>query len=125
MATTPHAGSGTTFSFAGSNYTVTSITYSIAASGGSADRIDVSHLGQTTGETVLSIARPLKGTAGGETGKTVSIEFIGNSPIAQDASATLTITGGITVSAVATCSSSSVTLGVNDAIRGSAEFQLA
>ena len=125
MATTPHSGSGTTFSFAGVNYTVTSITYTIGSTGGGADNIDISHLGQTTGASVLSIARPLIGTQGGDTGKSVSIEYIGTSVIAQNTTGTLSITGGISVSATATCNSSSVTLAVNDAIRGSAEFQLA
>lgn len=125
MSATPHSGSGTTFSFGGVNYTVTSITYTIGATGGGTDSIDVSHLGQTTGESVKSLARPLVGTQGGDTGKSVSIEYIGTSVIAQNATGTLAITGGISVSAVATCNSSSVTLTVNDAIRGSAEFQLA
>ena len=125
MATTPHSGSGTTFSFGGTNFTVTSITYTIGSTGGGADNIDISHLGQTTGASVLSIARPLVGTQGGDTGKSVSIEYIGTSVIAQNATGTLSITGGISVSATATCNSSSVTLTVNDAIRGSAEFQLA
>lgn len=125
MGTTPHAGSGTTFSFAGTNYTVTSITYTIGSTGGGADNIDISHLGQTTGQSVLTMSRPLVGTQGGDTGKTVSIEYIGTSVIAQNTTGTLSISGGISVSSVATCNSSSVTLTVNDAIRGSAEFQLA
>mgnify|MGYP006276690019 CR=1 FL=1 len=125
MATTPHSGSGTTFSFANVNYTVTSITYTLGATGGGTDNIDISNLGQTTGESVKTISRPLVGTQGGDTGKSVSIEYIGTSVIAQNATGTLTITGGISVSATATCNSSSVTLTVNDAIRGSAEFQLA
>ena len=125
MGTTPHAGSGTTFSFAGTNFTVTSITYTIGSTGGGTDNIDISHLGQTTGATVLTMSRPLVGTQGGDTGKSVSIEYIGTSVIAQNTTGTLSITGGITVSATATCNSSSVTLTVNDAIRGSAEFQLA
>lgn len=123
MATTPHSGSGTTFAFGGTTFTVTSITYSLAGTGGG-DQIDISHLGQTAGETVKSLARPLVGSAG-DTGKTVSIEYIGTSVIAQNATGTLTITGGISVSGSATCNSSSVTLTVNDAIRGSAEFQIA
>lgn len=125
MGTTPHAGSGTTFSFAGTNYTVTSITYTIGATGGGADNIDISHLGQTTGESVKTMSRPLVGTQGGDTGKTVSIEYIGTNVIAQNSTGTLAISGGISISATATCNSSSVTLTVNDAIRGSAEFQLA
>jgi hypothetical protein len=125
MATTPHSGSGTTFAFGGTTFTVTSITYTIGATGGGADNIDISHLGQTAGQSVLSISRPLVGTQGGDTGKTVSIEYIGTNVIAQNTTGTLTITGGISVSGNATCNSSAVTLTVNDAIRGSAEFQLA
>lgn len=125
MSTTPHSGSGTNFSFGGTTFTVTSITYQLGATGGGADNIDISHLGQTVGQSVLSLARPLVGTQGGDTGKTVSIEYIGTNVIAQNATGTLAITGGISVSAAATCQSSSVTLTVNDVIRGSAEFQLA
>lgn len=125
MAATPHSGSGTTFTFAGTAYTVTSITYTVGNTGGGTDNIDVSHLGQTTGESVRTISRPLVGTQGGDTGKTVSIEYIGTNVIAQNATGTLSISGGLSLSVVATCNSSSVTLTVNDAIRGSAEFQLA
>ena len=125
MATTPHSGSGTTFSFAGTNYTVTSITYTVGNTGGGTDNIDISHLGQTVGQSVMTISRPLVGTQGGDTGKTVSIEYIGTNVIAQNATGTLAITGGLSLSVTATCNSSSVTLTVNDAIRGSAEFQLA
>ena len=124
MAYTPHDSSGTTFTFAGTGYTVTSITYSITDQAAS-DQIDISHLGQTTGATVLTMARPLKGSAG-DTGKEVSIEYIAASggPIAQGATGTLAIAGGITLSVGATCKSSSVTLTVNDAVRGSASFQV-
>jgi hypothetical protein len=124
MPYTPHDGSGTTFTFAGAGYTVTSITYSITDNAAT-DQIDVSHLGQTVGATVLTMSRPLKGSAG-DTGKEVSIEYIASSgaPIAQGATGTLAITGGIALSVSATCKSSSVTLTVNDAVRGSASFQV-
>jgi hypothetical protein len=124
MAITPHDSTGTTLSFAGTNYTVTSITYSITDAAAS-DQIDVSHLGQTTGNTVLTMSRPLKGSAG-DTGKEVSIEYLATSggPIAQGATGTLTIAGGVALSVTATCKSSSVTLTVNDAVRGSASFQV-
>lgn len=123
MPYTPH-DSGTTFVFDGSTYTVTSITYSITDQAAS-DQIDVSHLGQTTGQTVLTLARPLKGSAG-DTGKEVSMEYLAASgtPIAQGKTGTLTITGGMGLSVSATCKSSSVTLTVNDAVRGSASFQV-
>lgn len=123
MASTPHDSSGTTFSFNNTNYTVTSITHTIGNPGGN-DAIDISHLGQTVGQSVLTQVRPLKGAAG-DTGKTVSIEFIGTSAIAQGTSGTLTITGPVAISGTATCNSSSVTLAVNDVVRGNAEFQLA
>lgn len=124
MPITPHDSTGTTLSFAGANYTVTNITYTIADSA-AADQIDVSHLGQTTGATVLTLARPLKGSAG-DTGKEVSIEYLAGSggPISQGAVGSLVIAGGVTLSVTATCKSSSVTLTVNDAVRGSASFQV-
>ena len=125
MAATPHSGSGTTFSFAGASYTVTSITYTLGSTGGGTDNIDISHLGQTVGQSVLTISRPLVGTQGGDTGKTVSIEYIGTNVIAQNLTGTLAIAGGLSLSVTATCNSSSVSLTVNDVIRGSAEFQLA
>jgi len=116
---------GVGFTFAGATYTVTSVTYSLGNTGGGADLIDATHLGLTTGASVISLPRPLLGTPGGDTGKTVSIEYIGTAPVAQNATGTLTLTGPVSVSATATCQSSSVTLTVNDIVRGSAEFQLA
>ena len=125
MAYTPHDSSGTTFSFDGAGYTVTSITYTLTDQNAS-DQIDVSHLGQTTGATGLTLSRPLKGSAG-DTGKEVTIEYLAASgaPIAQGATGTLAIAGGITLSVGATCKSCAVTLTVNDAVRGSASFQVA
>jgi hypothetical protein len=115
---------GVGFAFGGSTFTVTSVTFSLGSTGGD-DQIDASHLGLTTGASVISMARPLLGTPGGDTGKSVSIEYIGTAPITQNASGTLTITGPVAVSGTATCNSSSVTLTINDIVRGSAEFQLA
>lgn len=126
MSATPHDAAGTTFVFAGTTYTVTNITYTIADNNAT-DNIDVSHLGQTTGQTVLTLSRPLKGSAG-DTGKEVTIDYLsktGATPIAQSLAGTLTITGGITLSAAATCKSSTITLATNDAIKGSASFQIA
>lgn len=122
MADTPHDGSGTTVTFAGFSGDVTGISYSESA-GGNND-IDISHLGQTVGETALSMSRPLKG-GGGETGKEVQIDYIGSSVVEGGLSGTLTITGGLSISGVATCTSSSVTLAVNDVIKGSATFRVA
>jgi hypothetical protein len=115
---------GVGFVFNGTTFTVTNVTFSLGDAGGGADQIDATHLGLTTGASVISLPRPLVGTPGGDTGKTVSIEYLGTAPIAQNESGTLTITGPVTVNETATCRSSSVTLTVNDIVRGSAEFQL-
>lgn len=126
MSATPHDGSGTTFTFSSVNYTVTNITYTIADNNAT-DSIDISHLGQTAGQTVRTLTRPLKGSAG-DTGKEVTIDYLtaaGATPITQGLSGTLVIAGGITLSAGATCKSSTVTLATNDAIKGSASFQVA
>jgi len=126
MPATPHDGSGSSFTFANVAYTVTNITYTVADNNAT-DNIDVSHLGQTAGSTVLTMSRPLKGSAG-DTGKEVTIDYLANAgatPIAQGATGTLAITGGISLSAAATCKSSTITLATNDSIKGSASFQVA
>lgn len=127
MSATPHDSSGTTVTFPGFTGTVTSISYNrTEVEAGTPEVIDVSHLGLTTGAKVLSVSRPLKGAAGAsDTGKTVSIEYIGTGALAGGATGTLVITGGLAINAVATVASSSLTLAVNDVIRGSAEFRVA
>jgi hypothetical protein len=116
-------GQGTTLTFAGTSYTVTNITYSMTdVSAG--DTIDVSHLGQSAGSAVATMDRPLKGSAT-DTGREVSIEYLGTAPITDGATGTLVINGGMSLSAAATVSSSSVTLAVNDATRGQATFRVA
>lgn len=127
MAATPHDGSGTTLTFPGFTGNVTSITYSqTEVANGSSDVIDISHLGLTNGASVLSQNRPLKGAAGStDTGKTISVEFIGSGILSGGSTGTLSITGGVSVSGVATVASSSITLAVNDVIRGNVEFRLA
>jgi hypothetical protein len=126
MANTPHDGAqGTTLTFPGFTGSVTSITYSLTDINGN-DVIDISHLGLTTGATVLTQKRPLKGNAGStDTGKTISVEFIGTGALAGGSTGTLSISGGLSISENATVASSSLTLAVNDVIRGSAEFRVA
>lgn len=123
MAATPHDSTGTSFTFPGFTGTLTGLTWTVADNAG-ADNIDISHLGMTTGATVLTQSRPLKGTAG-DTGKTVSIEFIGSGMLAQGATGTLSVSGPISISGAATCNSCTITLAVNDVVKGSAEFQYA
>jgi hypothetical protein len=121
MATTPHDSTGTVFTFPGFTGTLTGLTWTVADNAGQ-DNIDISHLGMTTGATILTQSRPLKGTAG-DTGKNVSIEFIGTGMLAQGATGTLTVSGPISISGNATCNSCTITLAVNDVVKGSAEFQ--
>jgi hypothetical protein len=120
---TPHDSSGTTFSFGGTTFTVTTITYNLndVAAG---DTIDVSHLGLTTGAQVATQDRPLTGSAT-DTGREVTIEYLGNAVVNDASTGTLVISGGLTLSKAATVSSSSVTLATNDVIRGSATFRVA
>lgn len=123
MAATPHDSSGTTLTFPGFTGTVTNITYNLSDTA-AADTIDVSHLGQTTGEAVLTQDRPLKGSAT-DTGREVQIDYIGSGVLADGSTGSLVISGGLSLTKNATVSSSSVTLAVNDVIRGSVTFRVA
>lgn len=116
-------GQGTNFVFAGTTYTVTTITYNMTNVSGD-DTIDVSHLGQSAGSAVLTLDRPLTGSAT-DTGREVTMEYLGTAPITDGSTGTLTITGGLSLSAAATVQSSSVTLTVNDVTRGQATFRVA
>lgn len=122
MAVTPH-DSGTTVVFAGTTYTVTNVSISYSDVSGATDRIDVSHLGQTTGETMLTQARPLKGSGTGETGKEVSFDYIGTTQLAGGTSGSFVV-GSFVTGATATVVSSSVTFAMNDVIRGSATVRV-
>ncbi|NBT05451.1 MAG: hypothetical protein EBS54_01400 [Betaproteobacteria bacterium] len=123
MAVTPHDSTGTTFSFGGTNFTVTNIVYTLTDVN-AADTIDISHLGQAVGSAVLTQDRPLTGAAN-DTGREVQIDYIGNGVVSDGATGTLAITGGVSLSKAATVSSSSVTLAVNDVVRGSVTFRVA
>lgn len=124
MSTTPHGGTGTSLSFGGTSFTVTSLTLNFSDVSGESDRIDVSHLGLTTGASVVTVARPLKGNTSGETGKEVSFDYVGTSQLIGGTTGTLSIAGGTSISGAATVVSSSLTLVVNDVIRGSATIRV-
>ena len=117
---TPHDAPGTTFVFSGTTFTVTNITVNFSDVSGNTDQIDVTHLGQTTGETMLTQPRPLKGSATGETGKEMSFDYIGINQLTGGITGTYALAGGVALSGNATIVSSSLTLAVNDVIRGSA-----
>lgn len=124
MRPTPHDSTGTTLSVAGSTFTVTSITVNYSDVSGNSDPIDVSHLGLTTGAQILTQKRPLTGSASGETGKELSFDYIGNNTLVGGTTGTYTIAGGVSMTGNCTVISSSVTLAVNDVIRGSATVRI-
>jgi len=125
MAITPHDSTGTVFTFASGGYTVTNIVYNLADPA-TDNTIDVSHLGQTIGSAVLTQDRPLTGNAT-DTGRQVTIEYLGKDIIADAATGTLVIThaGAAFLSKASTVVSSSVTFAANDVIKGTAVFKVA
>jgi hypothetical protein len=123
MAVTPH-DSGTSLTVAGTSYTVTSLTVNFSDVSGNSDPIDISHLGQTAGEEILTQAKPLIGSGTGETGKEISFDYIGNSQLAGGTTGSYSITGGVSLSGDCTVLSSSLTLAVNDVVRGSATVRV-
>ena len=124
MAVTPHDGSGTTFSFGGTAFTVTNIVITNTDPSGE-DTIDVSHLGQTAGNAILTQSRPLQGSAT-ETGREIVIDYLGSNIIKDASTGTISLTfGGTSLSANATVASSTLTLATNDAVRGQVTFKVA
>ena len=125
MAVTPHDGAGTTFTFGGTGYTVTSIVYNLTDPA-TDNTIDVSHLGITAGNSILTMDRPLTGSAT-DTGREVVIEYLGKDVIADAVSGSLSISvgGSSWLSKNATVVSSSVTLATNDVVKGTATFKVA
>lgn len=106
-------------------YTVTNLTYSLSSQTSSSDELDVSHIGQGYGEPVLTQERPLVGSSGGsDSGKEVQIDFIGTKALEEDQKGELVIKGGINLTTPAKVTSSSITLAVNDVIRGSVTFSV-
>jgi hypothetical protein len=125
MAITPHDGAGTVFTFGGTAFTVTNIVYNLADPA-TDNTIDVSHLGLTAGNSVETMDRPLTGNAT-DTGRQVTIDYLGKAVVADASSAALVIThaGASFLSKNATVVSSSVTLATNDVIKGQAVFKVA
>lgn len=124
MATTPHDSSGTSFVFGGTTFTVTNLTINFSDVSGQTDRIDISHLGQTTGSTMLTQKRPLVGSPTGETGKEISFDYIGTNQLAGGTTGTYALAGGASLSGNATIVSSTLTLAVNDVVRGNATVRV-
>jgi hypothetical protein len=126
LAATPHDTTGTVLTWAGTTYTVTNIVIT-NENPAADDNIDVSHLGLTAGNSVLTMSRPLAG-ATGDTGRSVQFDYLGKTVIADASTGTISITtGGTTLlNAVnGTVQSSTLTLTTNDAIRGQATIRIA
>lgn len=127
MADTPHDGAGTNLKLGATNYTVTNIVITFTDPTADQEKIDVSHLGLTTGNSILTQDRPLQGSTS-DTGRQVQFDYLGKSIIADASTGTCTITtGGTTLlSGVAyTVNSSTLTMATNDAIRGQATIRIA
>ena len=125
MAATPHDGTGTTFSFGGTAFTVTNIVVSNTDPAAD-DTIDVSHLGLTAGNSIRTISRPLQGSAT-DTGREVVVDYLGTNIIKDASTGTLVLTVGAStaISAAATVSASTLTFATNDAVRGQVTFRVA
>ena len=127
MSDTPHDGSGTSLHLGATLYTVTNIVVTFTDPTADQEKIDVSHLGLTTGASIRTIDRPLQGSAT-DTGRQVQFDYLGKTIIADASTGTCTIiTGGTTLlNGVAyTVNSSTLTLATNDAIRGQATVRIA
>jgi hypothetical protein len=124
---TPHDGAGTVLTWKSTTYTVTNIVVSMTDPTATEDKIAVSHLGQTAGETAKTLDLPLAGAASGDTGQTVQFDYIGKTIIADKETGTLAITVGGTslLSRAGTVNSSTLTLATQDAIRGQATIRIA
>ena len=124
---TPHDGAGTVLTWKSTTYTVTNVVVSMTDPTATEDKIAVSHLGQTAGETAKTLDLPLAGAASGDTGQTVQFDYIGKTIIADKETGTLAITVGGTslLSRAGTVNSSTLTLATQDAIRGQATIRIA
>jgi hypothetical protein len=127
MADTPHDGVGTTLRLGATFYTVSNIVITFNDPTADEEKIDVSHLGLTTGAQLATIDRPLQGSTS-DTGRSVQFNYLGKSIIADASTGTCSIsTGGTSLLAgvAYTVSSSTLTLATNDAIRGQATIRIA
>jgi len=129
MSVTPHSGSGTVIRLGATVYSATNIVISNTDPQADAEKIDISHLGLSAGNAIATIDRPLQGSTS-DTGRTVQFDYIGNVVIADASTGTCTITvGGTTVGSFSglayTVNASTLTLALNDAIRGQATLRVA
>ena len=129
MSVTPHSGSGTVIRLGSTVYSATNIVISNTDPQADAEKIDISHLGLSTGNAIATIDRPLQGSTS-DTGRTVQFDYLGNVVIADASTGTCTITvGGSAVGSFSslayTVNASTLTLALNDAILGQATLRVA
>jgi hypothetical protein len=127
MSATPHDGVGTSLVLGGTNYTITNVVITYNDPTADQEKIDISHLGLTTGNSIKTIDRPLQGSMT-DTGRSVQFNYLGKSIIADASTGTCSIsTGGTSLLAgvAYTVNSSTLTLAKNDAIRGQATIRIA
>jgi hypothetical protein len=127
MSATPHDGAGTTLRLGATLYTVSNIVVTFTDPTADQEKIDVSHLGLTTGAQLATIDRPLKGSTT-DTGRSVQFNYLGNVIIADASTGTCVLaSAGVThLAGVAyTVNSSTLTFAANDAIRGQATIRIA
>jgi hypothetical protein len=108
---------GTTFSFAGSVFTITSVQ---VQSGSERQRVSAPHMGLAANafEPTFVTHRTIDELP------TVSIEYIGSARPEINTSGSLSVTGRLTFSGTATCTSSQVGAAVGELVRGSASFRV-
>jgi hypothetical protein len=109
----PTSAQGLTFTFGGSNVTVTSVQVN-----DSQDLIDATHLG------IASNAKR-EFVGGFATNREVQIDYINTTILTSGSSGALSISGPMSFSGNATVSNASIGGSVGDFIRGSATFRLA
>lgn len=109
---------GTTFTFGGGSYSITSVTVNYGQERG---RVSGAHMGM--GVNDVEPVYPMHRTA--DSLPTVDVEYITASAIPQvNATGSLSVSGKIAFSGSATCVSSQVTASVGDLVRGSASFRV-
>ena len=134
MSATPHDVTGGTQLRLGADfYTVTNIVMTYNDPNADQEKIDVSHLGLTTGAQLATIDRPLKGSTT-DTGRSVQFNYLGKNIIADGSTGTCIISIGSIGNTAAfallngvayTVNSATLTLAANDAIRGQATIRIA
>jgi hypothetical protein len=109
---------GTYFAFAGSNYTVTSVTVN---GGAERQRVSAPHMGLGPNDTepVYYLHKSVDSL------QTVDVDYIGQTIPSVGAVGALSVSGRVAFSSTAaTCVSSQVTTSLGDIVRGSASFRI-